>query len=111
MRNTENSAPSASVSIEEFRSRLADMIGRVMYGREAVVITKYKRKAAVLISVAEYERLLDPTKRLTKQQWQTHARKLQTARRSVQETDPDELDALIEKAVTEVRNSKRQTRA
>ena len=111
MRNTDNITPSASVSIEEFRSRLADMIGRVMYGREAVVITKYKQRAAVLISIAEYERLLDPTKRLTKLQWQTQVRKLQTARRSVQETDPEELDALIEKAVTEVRKSKRQTRA
>jgi prevent-host-death family protein len=111
MRNTDNSAKPASVSIEEFRSRLADLMGRVMYGREAIVVTKYKQKAAVLISIAEYERLLDPTKRLTKRQWQTHARRLEAARRSVQEMDADELGVLVEKAVSEVRSGKRQTRA
>ena len=68
---------STQVSIEEFRAKLADMVGRVMYGSEAVVITKYNRQAAVLIGAAEYERLLDPTKRLTKRQWQAQAHKLQ----------------------------------
>jgi prevent-host-death family protein len=96
------------VSIEEFRANLADLVGRVMYSHEAVVITKYKREAAVLISAAEYERLLDPTKRLTKRQWQTQVRKLETARCQVKDIDPDELEGLINKAVTEVRPSKHQ---
>ena len=99
------------VSIEEFRARLADLMGRVIYGREAVFITKYRREAAVLISAAEYERLLDPTKRLTKRQWQAQVRKLETARRNVKDIDPDELDALINTAIAEVRASKPQPKA
>jgi prevent-host-death family protein len=96
------------VSIKEFRSRLSDLVGRVMYGHEAVVITRYKREAAVLVSAAEYERLLDPTKRLTKRLWQAQVRNLETARRQVNDFNPDELDGLINKAVIEVRDSKRQ---
>jgi prevent-host-death family protein len=96
------------VSIEEFRAKLSDLMGRVIYGREAVYITKYRREAAVLISAAEYERLLDPTKRLTKRQWQAQVRKLETARRNIKDVDPDELEILIDKAVTEVRTSRRQ---
>ena len=91
------------VSIEELRTTLADIVGRVMYCHKAVVITRYKREAAVLISAAEYERLLDPTKRLAKRQWQAQVRKLETARRQIKEKDPDELEGLINKAVTEVR--------
>ena len=83
-------------------------MGRVMYGREAVFITRYKREAAVLISAAEYERLLDPTKRLTRRQWQAQVRKSGAARRQVKEVDPGELETLIERAVTEVRSSKHQ---
>ncbi len=98
------------VSIEEFRTKLADLVGRVMYGNEAVVITKYNRQAAVLISAAEYERLLDPTKRLTKRQWQNQVRKLDTARWQVKDLDPDQLQALVDQAVAEVRASKWQTR-
>jgi prevent-host-death family protein len=98
------------VSIEEFRNRLADLMGRVVYGREAVVITKYRRQAAVLISAAEYERLLDPTRRLTRRQWQTQVRKLDAARRQVNDIDPEELESLVEKAVAEVRARKASKR-
>lgn len=91
------------VSVEEFRARLSDLMGRVIYGREAVYITKYKREAAVLISAAEYERLLDPTKRLTKRQWQAQVRKLETARRNIKDVDPDELEALVNTAIADVR--------
>ncbi|HEY3290623.1 MAG TPA: type II toxin-antitoxin system Phd/YefM family antitoxin [Anaerolineae bacterium] len=99
------------VSIDEFRTKLADFVGRVMYGSEAVVVTKYNRQVAVLISTAEYERLLDPTKRLSKRQWQAQVRKLETARRQVKDMDPDELQALVDKGVADVRSSKLVHRA
>lgn len=54
-----------SVSIDEFRSNLAELIGRVMYGSNIIIIKKYNREAAVVLSVEEYEKLLDPTKRLS----------------------------------------------
>ncbi|MDP2672125.1 MAG: type II toxin-antitoxin system prevent-host-death family antitoxin [Candidatus Daviesbacteria bacterium] len=34
-----------------------------MYGQTRVVIKKYNRDAAVLLSVEEYERLVNPAKR------------------------------------------------
>jgi hypothetical protein len=54
----------------------------------------------------EQDKLMDPTKRLTKRQWQAQAKKLDDARRSIPEIDPDELEALIDRAVTEVRANK-----
>lgn len=99
------------VSIDELRTKLADFVGRVMYGNEAVVVTKYNRQVAVLISTAEYERLLDPTKRLTRRQWLVQVRKLETARQQVKDMDPDELEALIDRGVAEVRAGKHHNQA
>jgi len=45
------------VSIEELRTNLAQLVGRVEFGEEKVVVTKYRRKAAVLIGLKEYEKL------------------------------------------------------
>lgn len=47
------------VSIDELRSNLADIVNRVTYAKDKVVVKKYNREAAVLISVEEYEELID----------------------------------------------------
>ncbi|MCL4352995.1 type II toxin-antitoxin system Phd/YefM family antitoxin [Patescibacteria group bacterium] len=91
------------VSIEEFRINLADLVGRVMYGKDKIIIKKYKRDAAVLLSMEDYERLLDPTKRLTKSQWNYVARKLDSIRTNIPEADPDKIQKEIDLAIQEVR--------
>lgn len=53
------------VSIERLRTNLAELLGRVEFGNEQVVVTKYRRKAAVLISHTEYTRLLNNQKQMT----------------------------------------------
>lgn len=97
-----------TVSIEEFRVNLADLIGRVMYGKDRVVIKKYNRDAAVLLSVEDYERLLDPTKRLTKSQWDEAVQTLDSIRGTIPEVDPDILEKEIGKAVQTVRTEKKE---
>lgn len=48
-----------AVSIDELRSNLADIISRVTYAKDKVVIKKYKRDVALIISLDEYEKLVD----------------------------------------------------
>lgn len=48
-----------TVSIDELRSNLADIINRVTYRRDRIVVKKYNRNAAVLISLEEYEKLVE----------------------------------------------------
>ncbi len=92
-----------TVSIEEFRVNLADLVGRVMYGKDRVIIKKYNRDAAVLLSVDDYEKLLDPTKRLSRSQWNDAVQKLESIRANIPEADPDEIQKEINQAVLEVR--------
>ena len=91
------------VSIEEFRVNLADLVGRVMYGKDRVIIKKYNRDAAVLLSVEDYEKLLDPTKRLSGSQWNNAVQKLDSIRADIPETDPDEIQKEVNQAVQQVR--------
>ena len=96
-----------SVSIDEFRSNLAELIGRVMYGKDRVIIKKYNREAAVVLSVEEYKKLLDPTKRLSEARWKDKFKNIDRIRTSMSEVDPEVIEDEVAKAVKAVRAEKR----
>lgn len=95
------------VSIDELRSNLADIVNRVTYANDRIVVKKYNRDAAIIISLDEYEKLMDPTKRLSESQWQESFKRLDEIQAKMPKVDPDELDREIDKAVEEVRAEKR----
>ncbi len=97
----------STVSIDELRSNLADIVNRVSYAQDRVVVKKYNRDAVVLISVDEYEKLVDPTKRLSESEWQESFKRLDEIRAKMPKVDPEELEREIDKAVKEVRSEKR----
>ncbi len=96
----------STVSVDEFRSNLAQLIGRVMYGRSRVMIKKYNRDAAVLLSVDDYEKLLDPTKRLSKNEWDEAVEKLEAVRNNIPEVNPVVIEEEVKQAVQNVRGKK-----
>lgn len=96
------------VSIDELRNNLAELIGRVMYGGDRVMIKKYNREAAVLISVKEYEKLVDPTKRFSKSEWEGKFRLIDRIKERLQKLNQKALEAEIYKTVQEVRALKRK---
>jgi len=97
-----------AVSIDEFRSNLSEFIGRVMYGKDRVIIKKYNREAAVLLSLDEYEKLMDPTKRLSKSQWGKAVQKLDGIRAKIPKVDQEILEKEINQAIQEVRAEKKK---
>lgn len=96
------------VTIAELRTNLAEVVGRLMYGQDAVVITKNNKTAAVILSPAEYERLLDPAKRLSKAEWADAFRRMERIRKKIKPIDPDVLEATVNQTVAEVRTEKRK---
>lgn len=97
-----------TVSIDELRSNLADIVNRVTYAQDRIVVKKYNREAAVLISMDEYEKLLDPTKRLNETEWKNKFRRLDEIRAKIPKMDPDELDKIIDEEVAAVRAEKKK---
>lgn len=96
-----------SVSVDEFRTNLAEFIGRVVYGKDRILIKKYNRKAAVLLSIEDYERLIDPTKRFTKEEWNKKFSVIDKIRERMSPQDQKGLEADIDRAVKEVRTGKK----
>ncbi len=96
-----------AVSIDELRSNLADIVSRVTYANDKVVVKKHNRDVAMIISLDEYEKLMDPTKRLSKIEWNEHVTKLDSIRNKIPPQDPDELDRIIDEEVEAVRAEKR----
>lgn len=96
-----------SVSIDELRSNLADIVNRVTYANDKVIVNKYNRDVAIIISLDEYEKLLDPTKRLTDAQWEKSVKKLDQLRSKIPPFDPEKMEKAIDQAVQEVRAKKK----
>lgn len=96
------------VSIDELRTNLSEIIGSVMYGNNQVIVKKYNREAAVIISKAEYERLRDPTKRFTQSEWQAKFKIFDKIKNRIPEIEQDKLEREILRAVKEVRAEKKQ---
>ena len=96
-----------SVSIDELRSNLADIVNRVTYAKDKIVVKKHNRDVAMIISLDEYEKLMDPTKRLSQTEWQESWKRLDDIRAKMPKVDPEELEREIDMAVKEVRAEKR----
>ena len=99
-----------AVSIDELRSNLADIVNRVTYAKDKVVVKKYNRDAAIIISLDEYERLIDPTRRLSDIEWKDRVRKLDKIRADVPRFDPQAMEEAIDETVAEVRVKKKTSR-
>lgn len=95
------------VSIDELRSNLAEIVNRVTYANEKVIVKKHNRDVAMIISLDEYEMLLDPAKRLSEREWKESFERLDKIRAKIPKMDPEKLDKIIDEAVAEVRAEKK----
>ncbi len=98
---------STAVSIDELRSNLADIVNRVTYAKDRVIVKKHNRDVALIISLDEYEKLMDPTKRLSESEWKQSFKRIDEIRAKIPPTDPREMDKIIDEAVAEVRAEKK----
>lgn len=97
------------VSIDELRSNLADIVNRVTYANHKVMVRKYNRNTAIIISLDEYEKLVDPTKRLSSTEWKDKVKKLDNIRIKIPKVNPQKLDQAIADAVYQVRTDNKKT--
>lgn len=58
-----------TISAQDARNNFAEVLNTAVYGRTNVVITRFNKPKAVLIDFAEYERLVNPRLRYTKDEW------------------------------------------
>jgi len=95
------------VSVDELRSNLSDILNRVTYANDRIVVKRHNREVAMIISLDEYEKLMDPTKRLSKSEWEEHVKRLDTLRAKMPKFDPEEMEQSIDEGIKDVRVEKR----
>lgn len=99
----------AVVSLDEFRKNLSDIVGRIMYGNQTVLVQKHNKPGVVVISKREYESLKDPRKRFSSNKdWDQLFTLSDKVRNRMSTKDQKELENIIVEEVKAVRAQRQQ---
>jgi|SRR3989344_2724487 len=96
-----------TIPLKEVREQLSELISKVAYGNQKVVITKFGKPVAALVTFDDYERITNPAKRFTPQEWNKGFKLMDKARTNTKKYPQKEVEQAIDQAVSEVRESKR----
>lgn len=98
----------ATVSLDEFRKNLSDIVGRVMYGNQTVTVQKHNRTGIIIMSEREYESLRDPRNRFTSQKdWDKLFVLTDKVRNRMPVKDQENLKRIVDEEVKELRSSQK----
>lgn len=98
-----------SISLDDFRKNLSDVVAQVMYGRQTVRVRKHNKMGVVVISEQEYESLRDPRKRFSsKNDWDKLFVLTDKVRNRMSKKDQEELEKIISHEVKAVRAQKKR---
>lgn len=93
--------------LKDVRDQLSDLVSRVAYGDQKIVITKFGKPVAALVTFEDYEKIMNPAKRFIKKEWDKGFSLMDKARTNTKKYPQKEVEKTIDKAVSEVRKSKR----
>lgn len=98
---------SQTLPLKDVRDQLSDLVSRVAYGDQKVVITKFGKPVAALVTFEDYEKIMNPMKRYTKEEWKNGFSLMDKARVNTKKYPQEEVEQVINQAINEVRKSKR----
>src|SRR5687767_5095913 len=99
---------SQTVTLKEVREQLSELVAKAAFGAQKIVITRFGKPAAALISYDEYERLMNPRKRSSSlNEWEKGFQLIDKMGENTNHDPPEQAEAAVNQAVKEVRQSKR----
>jgi len=98
---------SQTLSLKDVRDQLSDLVSRVAYGDQKVVITKFGKPVAALVTFEDYEKIMNPAKRFTKEEWNRGFSFMDKARTNTKQSPQEDVEKAINQAAREVRKLKR----
>lgn len=99
----------AVVSLDEFRKNLSDIVARVMYADQTVLVQKHNKTGVIVISEKEYESLKDPRLRFSsKNEWDNFFVTANKIRSRMSDKDQENLEKIIDEEIKAVRAQKQQ---
>lgn len=98
---------SQTLTLKNVREQLSDLVSKVAYGDQKVVITKFGKPVAALVTFEDYKKIMNPAERYTKEEWDKGFALIDKARVNTKKYAPNEIEQAINQAVKDVRQSKR----
>src|SRR3989338_11301492 len=98
---------SQTLPLKDVREQLSYLNSRVAYGDQKVIITKFGKPVAALVTFKDYEKIMNPAKRFTQEDWNKGFTLMDKARKNTQKYSTKEVTQVIDKTVREVKKSKR----
>lgn len=96
-----------TLTLKDVRNQLSDLVSKVAYGDQKVVITKFGKPIAALVTLKDYEKLMNPAKRFSESEWNKGFSLLDKARKNTKNYPQEEVRQVVCQAVNEVRGLKR----
>lgn len=96
-----------TLPLKNVRNQLSELISRVAYGDQKVVITKFGKPVAALVTFRDFEKMMNPAKRFTKEEWEKGFTLMDKARANAKKYPQAEVERVIIQTISEVRQSKR----
>lgn len=91
----------ATVSIGEVKRDISELVNRVAYGGERIVLTSRGKPKAVLVSIEDYERLQTEEQQGRLQQWEAWLQKAEALSQHILRErggEPLDLDLVVQAA-------------
>lgn len=98
---------SQTLTLKNVREQLSDLVSKVAYGDQKIVITKFGKPVAALVTFEDYKKIMNPAERYTKEEWDKGFALIDKARANTKKYAPKEIEQAINQAVKDVRQSKR----
>lgn len=95
-----------TLTLKNVRDQLSDLISKVAYGDQKVVITKFGKPVAALVTYDDYEKIINPAKRFTKEEWEKGFEFIDKARKASKNVSSKKAQRIIAEAIREVRKNK-----
>ena len=96
-----------SVTAQDARNKFADILNTAVYGLTNVIITRFNKPQAVIMSYKEYERLANPSSRFTPKEWNKGFKVFDRIRAKNKSIPPYKIEKGVNQAVKAVRRGKR----
>ena len=95
-----------TLPLKSVREQLSDLVSRVAYGDQKVVITKFGKPVAALVTVDDFEKIMNPAKRFTKEEWEQGFTFIDKAREANKNISGKDIEKIINDEIAAVRKAK-----
>jgi len=96
-----------TISAQNVRNKFAEVLNTAIYGSTSVIITRFNKPQAVIISFKEYERLMNPYSRFAPEEWEKGFEVFDQVRAKNKKVSLSEIEKGVKQAIRAVRGKGR----